>query len=342
MVKAQGAATAIVLTDAHVDELGGGKRAIGDFITGRIPLPPRSFLRWLALAVVMLAGRVEADPTADDFPRLTDRVVADLAAGKPLVVQVHVPLCDNHIIECGNPKLGDGESPGDNLYWATSEGFVGWLGRHGSGWKTALHGDGTAVGDRDVLEVRVWTRTVAAPAAWRARRVPAAVPIFVVAFAWRGSAIDRALAAYWADAFGAGTRTVTLPDKTALAAGGAAQLVAYVGHNRLYDVPAPDWAALEHAAAPVRGIIAIACNTGPFMADHLASANRVPLVFTRDFLMASAGAFEGAVLAFAAGGGYRAIRDATARGYAKAGDHDLARIRGVFTNPSERHWGHWQ
>jgi hypothetical protein len=54
--------------------------------------------------------------------------------------------------------------------------------------------------------------------------------------------------------------------------------------------------------------------------------------------MASAGAFEGAVLAFAGGGDYGAIRKAAAHGYAIAGNHDEKKIGGVFTNPSDRRW----
>ncbi|HUJ58822.1 MAG TPA: hypothetical protein VLX92_10030 [Kofleriaceae bacterium] len=294
------------------------------------------------LLVVVTSSTADAAPAADAWlASLDERIVADLVAGKPLVVQVHVPLCDNHLISCGNARLGDGESPGDNLYWATSEGFVGWFDRRGSGWREVLRGDGAAVGERDVLDLRVWQRTVATPRAWRVRGAPPRFSLYVVAFAWRGMAIDRGLAAYWHDLYGTGSRTIALADHTSIAAGGAAQIVAYVGHNRLYDVDPPDWDALEQPGAPVRGTIAIACNTGPFMADHVAAATRVPLVFTRDFLMASAGAFEGSVLAFAAGGGYREIRRGAAHGYAIAGNHDEARTGGAFTNPADRRWGHW-
>ena len=295
----------------------------------------------LALVICLAAAtpaRAADDPNAW-LASLDDRVVSELAAGHPLVVQAHVPLCDNHIIACGNKKLGDGEAPETNLYWITDEGFVGWFGRRGSGWREVLRGDGKTAGDKDVLEVRVWTRDIATPAAWQKRGVPAKFALYVVAFAWRGSAIDRGLAAYWNDLYGTGERAIELADHTKLAAGGAAQIVAYVGHNRLYDVPEPDWAALEKKGAPVRGTIAIACNTGPFMGDHVPAATRVPLVFTRDFLMASAGAFEGAVLAFARGGDYRAIRVAAAHGYAIAGNHDEKKIGGVFTNPGDRYWG---
>ena len=63
----------------------------------------------------------------DPFGALTDRVTADLAAGRPVVIDVHVPLCDNDVLRCGNAKLGDGDRPEGNLYWATTEGVRRWF-----------------------------------------------------------------------------------------------------------------------------------------------------------------------------------------------------------------------
>src|SRR5262245_1579475 len=87
----------------------------------------------LALAVFTTSAR--ADPSDEWLDGLYDTVAKDLAAGKPLVVQVHVPLCDNDILRCGGHGLGDGDNPDTNLYWATSGGFRGWFKRKGSGWK---------------------------------------------------------------------------------------------------------------------------------------------------------------------------------------------------------------
>src|SRR3954467_14215609 len=89
------------------------------------------------------------DITAKWLDDLTDRVIADLAAGKPLVVEVHVPLCDNPIIRCGNPKLGDGDNPETNLYWSTTPGFGEWFSHHD--WKRAVKLGPGDTGDRDVL-----------------------------------------------------------------------------------------------------------------------------------------------------------------------------------------------
>ena len=77
------------------------------------------------------------------------------------------------------------------------------------------------------------------------------------------------------------------------------------------------------------------------MGDDVPAATRVPLLYTRDFLMASAPAFEGAVLAFARGGDYRAIRRGAAVGYARGGGRDVRRVQGAFTNPGDRRWRRW-
>src|SRR5688500_2890841 len=183
----------------------------------------------VALCLVAAPATAAADPSEEEagwLDGLADDVIADLAAGKPLVVQVHVPLCDNDIIPCGNAKLGDGDNPDTNLYWSTSPGFGRWFTRKKSGWKQVLEAGASG----DVLETRVFRRSVRASKAGKAAGAPKTFDVYVVAYAWRGEAIDAALAAYADDLYGAGERTITLDDGTTIAAGGAARIVAYVGH----------------------------------------------------------------------------------------------------------------
>ena len=304
-------------------------------------------MRALAAIVLVLAlfapRAATAAPSVEAAAWLADldaRVVADLAAGKPLVVQVHVPLCERTIIPCGNDRLGDGDNPRTNLYWATTEGFLGWFGRKGSGWKAVLKASGDAIGEADVLDLRVWRRTVPASAAWRAAGAPRTVEVYVVAQAWRGTAIDRALARYAEDLYGARTQTITLADGTTLAAGGDAHVVAYVGHNRLMDLDTFDWRAIAaRGDQRSRGVIAIACHTAPYMQGVVPGPHQVPLVLTRDFMLASSAALEGAVVAFAKDGDYAAIRRGAAAGYADGGDKPLGRVFGAFSNPADKRWG---
>jgi hypothetical protein len=287
-------------------------------------------------AILAAAVPARAETTEDSWlTGLTDRVVADLVAGKPLVAEVHVPLCDNSIIPCGNAKLGDGNNPDTNLYWSTTPGFGAWFSRRGSGWKRVLHQRGDATGSADLVAVDVYRRTITAPASWRKRGAPAKFELDLVIHGWRGTAIDKALAAYASDVSNGPARPLVLDDKTTLAAGGAAQLVAWVGHNRLMDVERYQWPA---PAKTVKGTIAIACHTAAYMEAEVSGAARVPLLMTRDFLFANAAPLEATVLAFATGGSYARMRLDAATAYAKVRDRPVQKIAGAFTNPSDKRW----
>ncbi len=307
-----------------------------------------------ALAMASFATTAEASPTEDEWlASLSDRVIEDITAGKPLVVEVHVPLCDNTIIACGNAKLGDGDNPETNLYWSTTPGFGSWFNRKNGGWKRVLKLREGETGDKDVLALHVYRRTANTPAAWRKRGAPPKMEIDIVVHGWRGTAIDRALAAYAADISGEGSRTITLNkaderrtrssaasdakdgDKTTLEAGGAAQIVAWVGHNRLMDLEPFQWPAPGKAT---KGTIAIACHTAAYMEDNVPSATRVPLLMTRDFLFANAAPLEAAVLAFASGGSYAKIRLDAATAYAGIREREVKHVFGAFTNPADKRW----
>ena len=291
----------------------------------------------IAVATLALAARAAAAPSTEDawLASLTDRVIDDLAEGKPLVAEVHVPLCDNSIIPCGNARLGDGDNPDTNLYWSTTPGFGAWFARRGNGWKRVLHQRGDATGSAHLVAIDVYRRTIKTPAAWRKRGVPASYELDLVIHGWRGTAIDQALAAYASDISGGPARTLVLDDRSTLAAGGAAQLVAWVGHNRLMALPPFGWPA---ASKTIQGTIAIACHTAAYMEAEVSGATRVPLLMTRDFLFANAAPLEATVLAFASGGSYARLRLDAATAYAKVRDRPVAKIAGAFTNPSDRRW----
>ncbi len=288
-------------------------------------------------AVLVLMGPAQAAPTTEDqwLAGLTDRVIADLTAGRPLVVEVHVPLCESTIIACGNKKLGDGDNPETNLYWATTPGFGEWFARRGSGWKRMLKQAAADTGDVDVLAVHVYRRTLATPAAWRKRGAPAKLELDIVVHGWRGKAIDRALDAYAADVSGSTPRTIKLDDGTTLAAGGAAQIVAWVGHNRLMDKESFQWPT---PTTMTKGAIAIACHTAAYMEQDVPGATRVPLLMTRDFLFANAAPLEATVLAFASGGTYAKIRLDAATAYAGVQKREVRQVYGAFTNPADKRW----
>ena len=229
----------------------------------------------LSAATAVTADAAPAVPdTTDWLGGLTDGVIADLAAGKPLVVEVHVPLCDSSIIACGNAKLGDGDNPDTNLYWSTTPGFGEWFGRRGGGWQRVLAQAADATGDRDVLAVRVYRRTIHATPAWRKRGAPATFELDIAIHGWRGKAIDRALASYATDLSGTTPRMPRARRRHDSSAGRrrrARYRRAWAGHNRLMDLEPYAWPAPSSSA---KGAIAIACHTAAYMQASVPAPTR--------------------------------------------------------------------
>lgn len=294
---------------------------------------------WSMTAAPGAARAQPARAAEESLSRLYGDVAADLAAGRPLVVEVHVPLCDNDVLRCGGARLGDGDRADGNLYWATSGGFRGWFGRRGSGWTEVL----VARAPRpDVVELRVWRRWISPSGHLRERGVRRRFPVYVVAHAWRGESIASAMAAYAADLFAGGgeadVRRIELSDGTELRAGGAARVVAFVGHNGWMGASDFRWPGPPAGSPPRRGTIAVACLTEDYLVPAVPSERRVPLLFTRSLLFAGAHSFEGAVTAFARGSGLAGIRDGAARAYAAGEGKPLARVRAAFTNPADLRW----
>jgi hypothetical protein len=292
----------------------------------------------LAVVAILAAGstaRAERDAVAS-LDALHARAAADRAAGRPIVVEVHVPLCDNRVLACGNVRLGDGDHPDRNLYWGTSGGFLGWFGRRGSGWREVAR----LAPEGEQLDGRVWRRTVPARGALRRYGARRPVEIYVIARAWRGTSIRRAMDAYAADLFADRARPLVLPDGRTLLGGGAAHVVAFVGHNGWMDVADFEWPPAT--ARAIKGTMAIACLTEDYLASVFARSDSavppVPLLLTRSLLFAGAHGFEGAVTAFARGGSLVAVHDGAADAYARGQARPFARARAAFTNPASRLW----
>ena len=294
-------------------------------------------LLFVACFRCFLPSIASAAPAPEDewLNALYEEIARDLVRAKPLVVQVHVPLCDSNIIRCGNERLGDGNNPSTNLYWSTSGGFKGWFKTVG-GWKRVAQ---TTSASGPILERIVWRKTVGPTSNWRSRGVRKRFNVYVVAFAWRGDAISQAIDQYVDDLYGATATEVVLKDGTQLQAGGAAHVVDYVGHNGWMDIPPYDWKrAAAKQARRKKATIAVACLTADYLAKPVSDTHRVPLLMTTSLLFAGAHSFEGAVSAFANGNSLAQIRNRAVKNYARGQKKLFRRVRGGFTNPSDKRW----
>jgi hypothetical protein len=291
-------------------------------------------MKSLALAMFLIA--LAASPVRAATPQsLRERVDADVVAGRPIVVHVVVPLCEQSIIHCGNDRLGDGERPDRNLYWNTSGGFRGWFGRKSSGWSQVLLDKPGG----EVLERRVWRRRVVRQLESGRRKT---ATVYVVADAWRGKSITDAIDHYAASLLGTHAVKVELEDGTILQAGGAAHVVGYVGHNGWMDIPPYDWkgriARHRSEKSPAKGAIAVACISAPYVAGAFDASHVEPLLMTTSLMFAGAHSFEGAVNAFARGAGLAQVRHEAAANHAAGQGKRLKQVIGMFTNPASKSW----
>ncbi len=165
--------------------------------------------------------------------------------------------------------------------------------------------------------------------------------VYVIAHAWRGTAISQAIDHYVKDLYGSQPTEIKLKNGITLNAGGAAHIVAYVGHSGWMDIPAYDWAKAETTgnSQKPKGTIAVACLTAAYLAQPITSPKRVPLLMTTSLLFAGAHSFEGAVKSFARGQSLPKIRHQAASNYSKGQGKPLRKVKGAFTNPSDKRWG---
>lgn len=242
------------------------------------------------------------------------------AAEEVVVVHVFVALCDNQyqgIVPTGK-KLGDGQNPDTNLYWGAGYGVRTFF-RKKYGWKTL---------QTDAPTFPVLERTAA-------QRKVGSKTVILVAEAYDGRNIMDAIEHFLRAGAGEDRRTLSLrdpagllPDRT-VSLGGAADLVAYVGHNGLMDNPAPSVPARSAAGGP-EGAIILACIADAYFKDLLAQAGVAPLVWTTNLMAPEAYSLDAAIVAWAEGKSAKQVREATAAAYDKYQSASLGAARKLF------------
>jgi hypothetical protein len=238
-----------------------------------------------------------------------DRIDADLAEGRPIVVQVVVALCDNvHQGIVPVPKaIGNGQAPRNNLYWGALYGLKTHFPR-AAGWKKM---EVKQSEDGHILERVVFYA--------RVKRGGTSVPVYIVADAWDGAKMREALQAYSQMVSGRAGQLVEVGQADAtvkLHAGGRAHLVAFVGHNGLMDfsleVPGP-----TPKQQPARSSVVLACASKSYFTERLKAADAHPLVLTTGLMAPEAYTLDAVIRSWAAGKSTEEVLQSAARAYHK-------------------------
>lgn len=192
------------------------------------------------------------------------------AKGK--VIHAFVALCDNESqgIAKVPVKIGNGDDPANNLYWGCDDGLRSVFSKS-KDWKRLDIRDPD--GEGPILERLVFQHR--SGNAW------------LVADAYRGREIRRCLTDYFAALSG----NLAVSAETAeliVEAGGAAQLIAYLGHDGLmeFQVPVPGPSAAVRQAP--KTAIALCCVSRPWFAPGLEKTGARPLLMTTQLMYPAA------------------------------------------------------
>jgi len=283
-------------------------------------------MRRCLLSALLLVCTPAQAKTIDD---LYARIVSDANAGRPIVVAVHVALCDldSQGLYVKNPKICSGDSPGSNLYWATSGGLRAVM--ESSPFETVI--EETDV-DGDLAARAVWHRRFAPAKAMKARGLSTALDVYVVGLAYRGSRIERAMRDFLRSVGHDESRDIALPGGTTLS--GAAHVVGYIGHNYLMDVEddAPVLAEADGDSGTHRGVFALSCKSDAYLRGTIDRPATHIMVLNKDYTYPGAWTVLGIVSALAAGKGHKGIHHAAATFFAEGKGKPLASVLGAFSH----------
>ncbi len=247
-----------------------------------------------------------AQPSATD-PQA--RITRDVEAGRLIVVHVVVALCDNEnqgIVPVPQ-HLGNGQDARSNLYWGALYGVRTFFAQQ-AGWNRLAAG---MPGDARILERAVFATNI--------RRDGRSATVYVVADAWDGAEIKAAIEKFLTFAGERDAEKISVrqgSEQISLDAGGAAHLVAFVGHNGLMDllIDTPPRPADPGSA---RSSMVLACASKPFFLDLLHRVGSHPLLLTTGLMAPEAYTLDAAIRSWVSGGSVADVREAAATAYAR-------------------------
>lgn len=286
-------------------------------------------MRSLLVALLLLAP-ARGHAAGDELGPLYARIAGDLAAGKPLVVTVHVALCHNGIIWCGLRGFGDGDNPRRNLYWGGA-GLRAFFDHRAPGFRRVFldGGDG-----KIVLERVVYRRRVLPNGAWRRRGVkPEPFDLYLVALAYRGTEIGAASARFIEEVASERGGTLRLTDGRRLELGGLGHVVGYAGHNHLMD--APDYVFPKLRRRAPLGYFALSCLNASYLARPLHSPHTRALLLTQSLMFPGAFTIEGLLSGLADGLPLAEVYGRGVERYARFQKRPERAIRAAFTHDGE-------
>jgi hypothetical protein len=270
-------------------------------------------LYWQNFCFLFFCGFVYADAESS-----IERMTVDVQNGKPLVAHVIVALCDNQYqgIVPVPEAIGNGDDPKNNLYWGAGYGVKTFF-RRSPNWTSISLPQSS---NPKVLDQILFKREIV--------REGKPVTVFVFAEAWRGREIAAATDRFLSISSGQHQQYLNI-DKTMLAVGSHAHLVAYVGHNGLMDFSAPDITKNSEDNL-ARSAIILACKSRDYFENFISEPTDL-LLSTKSFMAPEAYSLEAAIRSWFEHSDADLVLNEATKAYAKYQKISERSARSVFT-----------
>jgi hypothetical protein len=190
------------------------------------------------------------------------------ANGKPLVVHIFIPLCDNENqgIVPTTASLGNGLSLRTNLYWATRSGTKRFFQNH-SEWKMIY--------DKKDIDTNVLERVVF-------ERFYSDTKVYIVADAYRGDRMEETVNDFLASLSNNRKDSIQIGSSVAVFAAGDADLIMFNGHNGMMDnIFVKEW---KNKTSKQTDAVVNACVSADYFTKEFIDAHAFPLVRTQTLL----------------------------------------------------------
>jgi hypothetical protein len=217
-------------------------------------------------------------------------------------IHVFVALADNQsqgIVPVA-AKQGNGEDPEHNLYWGSAYGVKTFFARS-SDWIPILCRENPKA---DILERCVFKHR--------------STNVYLVADAYRGREIRKAILDFLASAAGDAPESTSVPGVSGslkLPIRGGANLVAYVGHDGLMDFQLLQFPRKKNGVR--RDAVVLACASKQFFAEPLRASGAYPLLWTTGLMAPEAYTLKSALDGWIAGENNEQVRNRAAAAYDK-------------------------
>ena len=224
-------------------------------------------------------------------------IIPILLSAEKKTIHTFVALCDRDFQGLAVSKtLGNGQDPDKNLYWGAAYGIKVFF-KKSSSWKMikSIRNPEPGILERVVFKHRK-------------------TDTYMIADAYDGRLIKRAIKDFFIASSGAGKKEITVKG-VKLPIGGGADLISYIGHDGLMDFGVEPYPKKQPGSN--KDVIVLSCASRHFFTEGVKIAGANPIVWTSDLMAPEAYTLVAAIEGWIKKESAEKIRLRAAKAYAK-------------------------